>query len=125
MNRSALNFFCLCGALLLLASAVGCNTIPLWTSSSNIANSRNLRVGMTKSEVLQVMGEPIRDERFVAPDLWFYYIDTVWLDGLVTEDECMPLIFENGVLVGWGNDFYIDYRLKRKDAAPVIDPEKD
>ena len=122
MNRSAFNLFCLCGALLLLASAVGCAT-PWGTSSSNITNSRALRVGMTKSEVLQVMGEPIRDERFAAPDLWYYYIETVWLDGLVTEDECMPLVFENGVLVGWGNDFYIDYRLKRKNAEPVHNPE--
>ena len=123
MNRSALNLFCLCGALLLLSLSVGCDT-TWWPSCRNIANSRELRVGMTKGEVLQVMGEPIRDERFAAPDLWYYYIDTVWFDGLVTEDECMPLVFENGVLVGWGNDFYINYRLKRKDDKPVLDPEK-
>ena len=114
----------ICAAVMFsLALCVGCST-PWGTASDNIEHSRELRVGMTKNEVLAVMGEPIRDESFCKPDLWYYYIDTVWFDGLVTEDECMPLVFENGKLVGWGNDFYVDYRLKKKDAAPVHNPER-
>ena len=111
------------GVLLTLVFSAGCAT-PWDTAADNIRRSRDLRVGMTKNEVLAVMGEPIRDEIFCKPDLWYYYIETVWFDGLVTEDECMPLIFEEGKLVGWGNDFYIDYRLKRKDSAPVHNPVK-
>lgn len=61
---------------------------------------------MTKQQVLEVMGEPLRDKKFSKPDVWFYYVDTVWHDFLVTEDECMPLVFEDGALVGWGNEFY-------------------
>lgn len=112
----------LAGALLLLAAEGGCS---LWTIRKNVRNSRDLRVGMTKEEVLQVMGEPIRNEKFCEPDLWFYYKDMVWGDGLTTEDECMPLVFENGKLVGWGSDFRIDYRLKRKNAAPVHNPDRE
>ena len=98
----------ICAAVIFsLALCVGCST-PWGTASDNIEHSRELRVGMTKNEVLAVMGEPIRDESFCKPDLWYYYIDTVWFDGLVTEDECMPLVLENGKLVGWGNDFYVD-----------------
>ena len=99
--------------------------LPWWTIRKNIENSRNLRVGMTKAEVKEIMGEPIRDEKFCEPDIWFYYTEMVWGDGLTTEDECLPLIFENGRLIGWGNDFRIDYRLRRKSEKPTLDPERE
>ena len=111
------------GACCLLSGVGGCAHTPWGVIQRNIENSRNLRVGMTKAQVLEIMGEPIRDEKFCEPDIWFYYNEMVWGDGLVTEDECLPLIFENGKLIGWGNDFRIDYRLKRKNAPPVRNPE--
>ncbi len=85
------------------------------TAAKNVENSKQLRVGMTKSEVLEVMGEPLSGESFCKPDLWFYYYKNVWADGLTTEDECMPLVFENGRLAGWGNRFYASYRINKKD----------
>jgi len=112
----------LAGALMLTAGVGGCALTPWGIVQRNIENSRNLRVGMTKEQVLKVMGEPIRDEKFCNPDIWYYYIEMVWGDGLTTEDECMPLVFENGKLIGWGNDFWIDHRLRLKDAPPVHNP---
>ena len=112
----------LSGALFLAAGVAGCST-PWGTIRRNIENSRKLRVGMTKAQVLEIMGEPIRDEKFCEPDIWYYYNDMVWGDGLITEDECMPLVFENGKLVGWGNDYLIDHRLRRKNAPPVHNPD--
>ena len=116
----------LLGAITLLLAAGGCAHTPWGVIKRNVENSRKLRVGMTKEQVLEVMGEPIRDEKFCEPDTWYYYNEMVWGDGLVTEDECLPLIFENGKLIGWGNDFRIDHRLKRKNAPPVhnVKPEK-
>ena len=77
----------------------------------NLDNARALRIGMTKAQVLEIMGEPVKDEIFTRPDVWFYFIEPVWVDGLTTEDECMPLVFENGKLVGWGNEYYARTRL--------------
>ena len=91
------------GALLLLAA--GCVS----EAAANVKNSGQLRVGMTKNQVLKIMGEPVKEE-FSTPDRWFYFVESVWLDGLTTEEECMPLIFEKGKLVGWGNRFYADWR---------------
>ena len=107
---------------LLLAAAVllapaGCALNPWYTASRNIDNSKRLRVGMTKSEVLDVMGEPLTDEIFCKPDCWYYYIEPVWVDGLTTEEECMPLVFEDGKLVGWGRGFFVRYRLEHKNSA--------
>ena len=99
---------------ILLAAAVcvgllsGCS----WAEARrNLDNARALRIGMTKSQVLEIMGEPVKDEIFTKPDVWFYFIEPVWVDGLTTEDECMPLVFENGKLVGWGNEYYARTRL--------------
>lgn len=123
MKTSVIGGVRILGIALAIMLSGGCTT-PWGRVADNLEHSRQLRVGMTKNEVLEIMGEPIRDENFVKPDLWYYYINTVWFDGLVTEDECMPLVFESGKLVGWGNDFYIDYRLKRKNAEPVHNPER-
>ena len=114
------------GAAVLLICSGGCAWTPWGVVQKNTENSRNLRVGMTKAEVLKIMGEPIRDEKFCEPDMWFYYREMVWGDGLITEDECLPLIFENGKLIGWGNNFRLDYRLKRRTEKPGSDrgPEK-
>ena len=122
MKKNFFSIAVLLAALWLTVCSGGCST-PWGTIRRNIEHSRDLRVGMTKSEVLEIMGEPIRDENFCKPDIWYYYIEMVWGDGLTTEDECMPLVFENGLLIGWGNDFYVSHRLKRKNEEPVHNPE--
>ena len=76
-----------------------------FTQFENFENSTRLRVGMTKEQVRQIMGEPV-NEAYSRPDLWFYYINTQWHDGLITRDECMPLVFRDGKLAGWGNEYY-------------------
>jgi len=110
-------------AMCLAGISGGCANTPWGVVKRNTENSRKLRVGMTKAEVLEIMGEPIRDEKFCEPDIWFYYNEMVWGDGLITEDECLPLIFDDGKLIGWGNNFRLDHRLKRKNARPVHNPE--
>lgn len=98
--------------LLAVAVCAGLLTGCSWSEARrNLDNARALRVGMTKAQVLAIMGEPVKDEIFTKPDVWFYFIEPVWVDGLTTEDECMPLVFENGKLVGWGNEYYARTRL--------------
>lgn len=103
--------FTWCAVLCCIGLLAGCS----WSEARrNLDNARALRVGMTKEQVLAVMGEPIQDEIFTRPDVWFYFIEPVWVDGLTTEDECMPLVFENGKLIGWGNEYYARTRLMPK-----------
>ena len=105
-------------ALAVLVLVCGC-----MSPQKNIENSKKLRVGMTKEMVLEVMGEPL-SESFCTPDLWYYYIESVWSDGLVTEDECMPLVFRNGRLVGFGRVFYNEYRLRKSNLPDVSLPNE-
>jgi outer membrane protein assembly factor BamE (lipoprotein component of BamABCDE complex) len=74
-------------------------------AANNIEKSQKLRQGMTKQQVLEIMGKPL-DEEFCSPNVWYYYTDMRWLDGQPTRDECMPLIFKDGKLAGWGNEYY-------------------
>lgn len=73
----------------------------------NNRNLEQLKRGMTKEEVLNIMGEPLKDEkRYRDPDVWFYYTETKWSDGNATRDECTPLVFKDGRLIGWGKKYY-------------------
>ena len=73
----------------------------------NRENLKKLRVGMTKDEVLKIMGEPMKDQVYCNSKHWFYYTRTCWSDGMATRDECTPLVFsDDGLLLGWGLEYY-------------------
>ena len=91
--------------LALLGTGMLCSC-AYFSQYENQKNAAKLRVGMTKAEVLAIMGEPLRDEVFNKPDTWYYYIDTKWHDTYTTQDECMPLVFRKSKLVGWGQDYF-------------------
>jgi hypothetical protein len=76
------------------------------------------------------MGKPDFTEAYQKPDgrsesIFFYYtkkrrIDSRrWVDdSSITKDECTPLVFENGKLTGWGDEFYqrkpkVEFEIKR------------
>jgi hypothetical protein len=101
----------------LIAAVAVLNVFCGCAGTANVENARNLRVGMTKAQVLEIMGDPISDETFCKPDVWFYQIRSVWADGLTTEDECVPLVFADGILLGWGNEFYAHHRMNKVNAA--------
>ncbi len=81
----------------------------------NRENFAKLRTGMTKQQVLEIMGEPESEETFNSPDIWFYQVRTVWADALTTEDECAPVVFKNGVVTGWGNEYYSKLRFDNRE----------
>lgn len=102
----------------LTLSFCGCGLSSQYT---NFENSAKLRVGMTKEQVLAIMGKPL-DAVFAKPDVWYYYIETRWHDGQETIDECMPLVFKGGKLAGWGNDYYKKEKLfKKQYVRPQIE----
>ena len=109
----------LCAAVIALSAILsGCGISSQYT---NFENSAKLRVGMTKEQVLAVMGKPL-DAVFSKPDIWYYYIETRWHDGQETIDECMPLVFVNDKLAGWGNEF----KARMDTVAPMkkfVEPE--
>ncbi len=96
-------------ALLLIAAAAapvltGCS---YFEARDNRANLEKVRVGMTRDAVLEIMGEPLKDEVYHRDNVWFYFTSNKWFDGMNTRDECTPLVFDSdGVLLGFGYDFF-------------------
>ncbi len=81
----------------------GCSYVE---ASRNAGNLEKVSVGMTKDQVREIMGEPVQ-EKYSLDNVWFYFTRVCWMDGLITRDECTPLVFnEEGILRGIGYPYY-------------------
>lgn len=65
-----------------------------------------LKIGMAKEEVINLMGNPIQVEAYqfkpgVATEFLLYRIEYNY-----PNETLIPLCFENGILQGWGRNFY-------------------
>ena len=89
----------------------GDNSSSNWQSvqKKNRKNITKLTLGQTRTEVLTKMGEPNFSEAFKGRGdepytVLYYRTHREHGDGDTTKDETTPLVFENDLLVGWGND---------------------
>jgi len=84
-----------------------------------------IRIGMTKQEILDLLGQPLKDEKFNKPDVWFYYTNVRWGDSLSAREESTPVVFSEGYVIGWGNDFYQkEYEFKDWDEQIYSESEQ-
>ena len=91
-----------CAAL--AATTVSCGYFQAMHQRDKLAD---IRVGMTKDQVVEIAGDPLSKELYSTDNYWFYYTSPKWYDGLVTQDECTPFHFDDdGVLLGWGNRYF-------------------
>lgn len=90
--------------LLLSGLLAGCGAVKGLQASANRNQLDKLKVGMTTDQVRAAMGKPYKSEFYGSKQFWFYI--TEWhSDGQTTLDEMTPLVFENDILLGWGNNF--------------------
>lgn len=116
MKKLLLVLFCL--------GLVGCATLEGFRMK-NRQNLLQLSIGMTKQEVMNIMGNeavydfsgssannPYRSEIMQGKDKTFevlyYYTDIKASDGAITDDELTPVVFDNGKAIGWGWSFLQD-----------------
>lgn len=105
--------------------------IPFFVVSCSWSEARlnrkkleQVRIGMSKAEVKALMGEPLANEKYSTPDIWFYYTDPQWYDGMYTRDECTPLLFDrDGILRGMGYRFYKEKLNESEWTRRVLDPQ--
>ncbi len=101
--------------ILWLTNSLALSTLMLFTSCSSVKeyfnkyetqeNATKLRVGMTKTEVIGIMGNPLK-ENFGQKDVFFYYVKTEWQDFQETIDETFPVVFKNNKVIGFGTEYY-------------------
>lgn len=115
-------------SLLLTGILSACATMDT-VRAQNRANLNRLALGMTKEEVLAVMGtktvttyrDGVRGEQITNPyrtevhqagghvwEILFYYTDNKADDGAITDDELTPIVLKDGRLDGWGWSYWQD-----------------
>ncbi len=77
--------------------------------NSNRSNITELEIGQNRDDVMTKMGKPAFSEAFTHDNgksyvILFYRTHREHGDGETTKDETTPLVLEDGLLVGWGND---------------------
>ena len=119
------------GVFVLCALVGGCYSDTLTEfRNNNRKNLTKLAIGMTKQEVMEIMGHetgektftnlvgkrtflsatnPYRIEILQGKEKTFevlhYYTDVKKDDNAITDDELTPMVFDNGRLIGWGSSF--------------------
>ena len=105
--------------VLLVAGLTSCNIYP---GKENRKHLMELKRGMNKQQIIDTMGLPNRNEAFAnnnggSIEIFFYNITDEWAmeedtgnpfyDGSCRySSNCVPLVIENGRLIGWGKEFY-------------------
>lgn len=77
---------------------------------NNRKHISNLEVAMSYESVLRKMGVADFNEFYEKDDgsyrVLFYRTQKTMSDGITTKDECTPIVFKNGALIGWGDSAY-------------------
>lgn len=72
-----------------------------------------LELGTSRQDIITLMGSPdISEAKKVGEEslqVMFYRTQHKQSDGITTQDECTPLLFENDRLIAWGDGTYKKY----------------
>ena len=73
----------------------------------------NLSLGTSKEEILALLGSPditeAKQTREGMMQVMFYRTQHMKSDGITTQNECTPLLFEDDILVAWGDGVYLNF----------------
>lgn len=115
--------------LLLTSFLFGCASFDNITKENRERLNR-LSIGMGKNEVLSIMGtetvnvpfnspsiitSPYKNETMLGAsgktyEILFNNTEVKNKDGVISDDELTPLVFEGGKLIGWVNTFFSDIK---------------
>lgn len=70
----------------------------------------NISVGMKRHEIQALIGDPERNEGYHWGSAWLYR--TAMTSGVygTADSDFTPVVFDqNGILLGWGRNFFVDH----------------
>jgi outer membrane protein assembly factor BamE (lipoprotein component of BamABCDE complex) len=102
---------------------LGCAGSPAqtgWEATRNRDAMLKLNAGQSKDQVLSLMGKPYKTEMYTVNgkplEFWLYITERASMTGTSLQDSNFtPLAFENGILKGWGRNFYDNTVRIKKD----------
>jgi len=96
--------------LLILNTSCVSPSLLAWNIEKARNNLNHLEVGMTKDEVIGIMGPPYTREMFPdetgQPVEVLVYITQYTDSGPIPDSDKTPICLRNGRLIGWGRNFY-------------------
>ena len=102
--------------LLMAVVLVGCGTPAGYDVHTNNANMAKLSIGMTKEQILDVMGAAARTESYKSKSggvmEYLFYRTNI---PLKPDSSWTPICIIDGKLEGWGRNFYDDTIKIRKE----------
>ena len=116
MNRKLISIFIVSLTFLFILGCAACPIRRSGEAARNRSNLAKLNLGMTKNEVVDLMGRPAKTEAYEIQgknlEFWHYRTEYSWPLGTL---EDTALVFEGGVLKGW--------ELGNYDEQTLIKPE--
>lgn len=100
----------------------------------NRKNLKNLEVGMSRQQVITIMGEKTAGSAIISDEnreILFYRTNIKCARNDITSPEdflkyqITPIVFENGELVGWGWEFFESNSENHKHQFPIDFQEDD
>ena len=108
--------------LVLLATLTGCEIVPDFTVGRNNRNMTKLTVGMTKDQVLEVMGPAGKVEAYTTKSggvieflMYRTLVDAASRFEVIQDRHWTPICIVDGKVEGWGQNFYDDTIKIRKE----------
>lgn len=111
--------------LLFTLSLIGCAGSPArrgGEAAKNRSNLVNLKIGMTKNQVIELMGAPSKTEAYEIQgknlEFWLYLTEYTWTQFTGAKMDYTPLAFKGDILKGWGRNYY-DQALRIKQEIRI------
>lgn len=95
--------------IVVLLSGCASSSVMPWGIEKARNNLMKLELGMSKQEVIDIMGMPYNREAYSTPDgqLDFLIYLTKYTDsGSIPDSDTTPICLLNGKVTGWGRNFY-------------------
>ena len=102
---------------IIIVSLYGCAIVRYKHEAKiNRVSMLNLKIGMSKTQVFSLMGNPYKSESYQVEgknlEFWLYRTEIYVEEN--KSDNFTPLAFENDILIGWGRNYYDNaFRIKQ------------
>jgi len=96
--------------MVMLVSGCASTSMMPWGIEKARNNLMKLELGMSKQEVINIMGTPYNREAYTTNDgqalEFLIYLTRYTYEGSIPDSDTTPICFLNGKVTGWGRNFY-------------------
>ena len=89
--------------LIILQCAIACQSKPIISSQQGHSLIRKVEIGMTREEVIDMVGIPAEQQVVDGTEFLFYYVDWINKSAAV---ERSPVALVNGKVIAMGKSYY-------------------